>query len=78
MDPAARSGHHRAARVHPQPEGAISPERKEWPLQLIGHHYKQRTHSTYGNCWWLQEVAPQELLDQPHRREARASNSGIV
>ena len=22
----------------PNPEGAISPERKEWPLQLIGHH----------------------------------------
>ena len=35
------------------------------PLQLIGHHYKQRTHSTYGNCAWLQEVAPQELWINP-------------
>ncbi len=43
------------------PEGATSPLRKTYPLQLIGHHYKQRTHSTYGNCSWLQEVAPQEL-----------------
>ena len=29
-----------------------------YPLQLIGHHHKQRTHSSYGNNPWLQEVAP--------------------
>ena len=37
----------------------ISP--REYPLQLVGHHYKQRTHSSYGNNPWLQEVAPQSL-----------------
>lgn len=60
----------------PNPEGAISPERKEWPLQLIGHHYKQRTHSTYGNCWWLQEVAPQELWINPIDAKARGIEFG--
>ncbi|GAB2884374.1 DMSO/selenate family reductase complex A subunit [Nocardioides pacificus] len=29
------------------------------PLQLIGHHYKQRTHSTYGNVDWMKEAHPQ-------------------
>ena len=60
----------------PNPEGAISPERKQWPLQLIGHHYKQRTHSTYGNCWWLQEVAPQELWINPIDARARGIRFG--
>ncbi len=31
----------------------------EFPLQCVGHHYKQRTHSSYGNNPWLAEVAPQ-------------------
>ncbi len=47
------------------PEGFESVKSKTFPLQLIGHHYKQRTHSTYGNCSWLQEVAPQELWINP-------------
>lgn len=47
------------------PEGAPVHKEDTYPLQLIGHHYKQRTHSTYGNCPWLQEVAPQELWINP-------------
>ena len=53
-------------RVTPLPEhlelseGALDPSMDKYPLQLISHHYKQRTHSTYGNCPWLREVAPQE------------------
>lgn len=31
----------------------------KFPLQVIGHHYKGRTHSSYGNVDWLQEVHPQ-------------------
>ncbi|TIH12814.1 dimethyl sulfoxide reductase subunit A [Marinifilum sp. JC120] len=42
-------------------EGVSDPLKKKYPLQLIGHHYKQRTHSTYGNVDWLKKVAPQEL-----------------
>ncbi len=53
------------------PEGHNSPLRATYPLQLIGHHYKQRTHSTYGNCPWLQEVAPQELWINPLDAKAR-------
>ena len=32
-----------------------------YPLQCVGHHYKQRTHSSYGNNPWLIEAAPQML-----------------
>ncbi len=58
------------------PEGALSPQRRTYPLQLIGHHYKQRTHSTYGNCSWLQEVAPQELWINPVDARARGIRLG--
>jgi anaerobic dimethyl sulfoxide reductase subunit A len=40
-------------------EGPSDPLRETYPLQMIGHHYKQRTHSTYGNVPWMQEAAPQ-------------------
>lgn len=58
------------------PEGAMSLNRAKYPLQLIGHHYKQRTHSTYGNCSWLQEVAPQELWINTLDARARGINLG--
>jgi anaerobic dimethyl sulfoxide reductase subunit A len=32
----------------------------EYPFQLIGHHGKTRTHSSYGNSAWMQSVAPQQ------------------
>lgn len=34
---------------------------EKYPLQMIGHHYKQRTHSTYGNVSWLKKAAPQTV-----------------
>jgi anaerobic dimethyl sulfoxide reductase subunit A len=37
------------------------PLASRYPLQLIGHHFKQRTHSSYGNNAWLAEAAPQML-----------------
>ena len=33
----------------------------KYPLQVIGHHYKQRTHSTYGNVAWMKEAHPQTV-----------------
>jgi len=48
-----------------EPEGYLSPLRSKFPLQLVTFHYKQRTHSTYGNVPWLKEVAPQELWINP-------------
>ena len=35
--------------------------KKEFPIQLIGHHTKTRTHSSYGNVDWLKSVAPQQI-----------------
>lgn len=32
----------------------------EYPFQLIGHHTKTRTHSSYGNVEWMKSVAPQQ------------------
>jgi len=31
----------------------------EYPFQVIGHHFKSRTHSSYGNVPWLSETTPQ-------------------
>jgi anaerobic dimethyl sulfoxide reductase subunit A len=42
-------------------EGPTDPLRKTYPLQCIGHHYKARTHSTYGNVSWLKEAHPQAV-----------------
>jgi anaerobic dimethyl sulfoxide reductase subunit A len=42
-------------------EGPTDPLRSKFPLQCIGHHYKARTHSTYGNVAWLREAHPQAV-----------------
>ena len=34
--------------------------RGDYPFQLIGHHGKTRTHSSYGNVDWMNSVAPQQ------------------
>ncbi len=46
-------------------------ESDKYPLQLIGHHYKQRTHSTYGNVDWMLEAHPQSLWINPIDAEER-------
>ena len=53
-------------------------ESRKFPLQLVGHHYKQRTHSTYGNNPWLQEAAPQCLWINPLDAEHRGIAHGDV
>jgi DmsA/YnfE family anaerobic dimethyl sulfoxide reductase A subunit len=60
----------------PSWEGVSDPLRKKYPLQLFGQHYKQRTHSSYGNVSWLQEVAPQQLWINPLDAEARGVKHG--
>ena len=47
------------------------PAAEKYPLQLIGHHYKQRTHSSYGNNPWLEEAARQQVWINPLDAEAR-------
>jgi anaerobic dimethyl sulfoxide reductase subunit A len=57
-------------------ESCEDPLRETYPLQLIGHHYKQRTHSTYGNVEWMKEAAPQEVWMNPLDAEARGLKLG--
>lgn len=53
--------------VTPLPEYTASrempgdPMQETYPLQCIGHHFKQRTHSSYGNVDWLKEAHPQRI-----------------
>lgn len=43
-------------------EGPIAARTSEkYPLQVIGHHFKGRTHSTYGNVDWLKEAHHQTV-----------------
>lgn len=49
------------------------PLQERFPLQCIGHHYKQRTHSSYGNSPWLKEAHPQQVWIN----EADAAARGI-
>ena len=57
-------------------EGPADPLRSKYPLQMIGHHYKQRTHSTYGNVAWTKEAAPQEVWINPIDAQARGIQHG--
>ncbi len=57
-------------------EGALDPMRDRFPLQLIGHHAKQRTHSSYDNVDWLRDVAPQQLWMHPDDAAERGISSG--
>lgn len=44
------------------PEGYGDEEqREEYPFQLIGHHGKTRTHSSYGNVEWMEQAAPHQV-----------------
>ena len=53
-------------------------ESRKYPLQLVGHHYKQRTHSSFGNNPWLLEAAPQSLWINPLDAKARGIVHGDV
>ena len=77
MDPVARSGHHRAARVHPQPRRRYQPgtqgvaaAARRAPLTSSG------THSTYGNCWWLQWKSRRKSWINPIDAKARGIEFG--
>ena len=58
-------------------EGAEEARTNEkYPLQVIGHHYKQRTHSTYGNVDWMREAHPQVVWMNPLDAKARGVANG--
>ena len=52
---------------------------KAYPLQCIGHHYKGRTHSSYGNVAWLKEQHKQTMWINPRDADARGiENNDVV
>lgn len=57
-------------------EGHGDPLLGKYPFQLVTHHYKQRTHSTYGNVPWLKEVAPQNMWLNPLDAQAKGIAHG--
>ncbi len=59
------------------PEEAQASEK--YPLQVIGHHFKGRTHSTYGNVDWLIEAHPQTVwINNLDARDRGISNGDQV
>jgi anaerobic dimethyl sulfoxide reductase subunit A len=48
----------------------------EYPFQLLGHHYKSRTHSSYGNVAWLKTAAPQECWINSQDAQSLGINEG--
>ena len=61
---------------HPTWAGPEQAKGSAYPLQCVGHHYKQRTHSSYGNNPWLQEAAPQMLWINTLDAEKRGIGHG--
>lgn len=49
---------------------------KKYPLQIIGHHFKGRTHSTYGNVDWLKEAHHQTVWINPVDAQSRGISNG--
>jgi anaerobic dimethyl sulfoxide reductase subunit A len=47
----------------------------KYPLQMIGFQHKGRTHSTYDNCPWLNEVAPTSAWINPVDAQKRGIKS---
>ncbi|EFC4492712.1 molybdopterin-dependent oxidoreductase [Escherichia coli] len=57
-------------------EGWNSPERRTFPLQLFGFHYKSRTHATYGNIDLLKAACRQEVWINPIDAQKRGIANG--
>jgi anaerobic dimethyl sulfoxide reductase subunit A len=61
-------------------EGAVEARsNSKHPLQMIGHHYKGRTHSSYGSVDWLKEAHPQVVWINDLDAKARGiENDDVV
>ncbi|WP_413741142.1 DMSO/selenate family reductase complex A subunit [Sodalis sp. RH15] len=70
--------------IHPLPvysagfESYNDPLAQKYPLQLIGFHYKARTHSTYGNVEVLKAACRQNIWINPIDAQARGIKNGDV
>ncbi|MDT3766641.1 molybdopterin-dependent oxidoreductase [Gleimia hominis] len=58
---------------------AEAQENPDYPLQVIGHHFKGRTHSSYGNVEWLKEAHVQTVWLNPIDAKTRGiKNDDLV
>ncbi|WP_159564604.1 DmsA/YnfE/YnfF family dimethyl sulfoxide reductase [Budvicia diplopodorum] len=57
-------------------EGWDDPIREKFPLQMVGFHYKSRTHSSYGNIDVLDAACRQEVWINPIDAQERGIKSG--
>lgn len=57
-------------------EGWDDPKREQFPLQLVGFHYKSRVHSTYGNVDVLQQASLQSVWINPIDAQKRGIKNG--
>ena len=57
-------------------ESPTDPLAETYPLQMIGHHFKGRTHSTYANVAWLREAHPQQVWINAADAKARGIENG--
>ncbi len=60
----------------PEWEGPEAELVSKYPLQIQGHHYHPRSHSTYDNIPWLRESMPQRLFMNPIDAEPRGIKDG--
>ncbi|WP_119070409.1 DMSO/selenate family reductase complex A subunit [Aggregatilinea lenta] len=60
----------------PEWEGPQSDLVAQYPLQIQGHHFHARSHSTYDNIEWLRESMPQRLFMNPVDADARGIEDG--
>lgn len=57
-------------------EGPQAELTRSYPLQCIGPHSKRRTHSTYDENAWMEEVEPQSMWINPSDAAARGIADG--
>ena len=57
-------------------EGPADPLKEKYPLQLMGWHYKRRSHSTHDTNPWMEEVGRQEMWINPEDARARRIEDG--
>ncbi|MFA7228813.1 MAG: molybdopterin dinucleotide binding domain-containing protein, partial [Melioribacteraceae bacterium] len=57
-------------------ESPFGEEAKEYPLQVVGHHYMPRVHSTHDNNDWTNEAFPQRVFINPIDADARGIKDG--
>lgn len=57
-------------------EGPEDERTRDYPLQCIGPHVKRRTHSTFDENAWMEEVEPQRLWISVQDASARGIRNG--